>query len=113
MLYISGMIEIEKKGKNNFRFKLKTQSGHTLLKSVAYKNETEIQDTVQYLNTPQQNKIRFERKTNNEGFFLFDIKKSDGQLIGHSQCYTSEAGMENGINNLIHRMDSLTPLDDL
>ena len=107
------MIEIEKKGKENFRFKLKTQSGHTLLNSVAYKNETEIQDTVQYLNTPQQNNIRFERKTNNEGLFLFDIKKSDGQLIGHSQSYTSEAGMENGINNLIHRIDSLTHLDDL
>jgi len=42
----------------------------------------------------------FERKTNHKGEFQFSLKDSDGKIIGHSQNYNSEAGMENGIKNL-------------
>ncbi len=101
------MIEINKKGANSFSFKLKTESGHTLLKSVEYPNKEIIERTVANLRPIENNTLRFERRTNHEGFFLFDIKNSNGQLIGHSQNYTSEAGMENGIKNLINNMESL------
>jgi uncharacterized protein YegP (UPF0339 family) len=107
------MIEIKKKGANNYSFKLKTQSGHTLLRSVLYKNKEEIQQTVKDLNASNMNMFRFERKTNHEGLFLFDIKNSSGQLIGNSPFYTSEAGLENGIKNLQKRIDSLSNFEEL
>ena len=111
--YLVRMIEIKKKGTDNYSFKLKTQSGHTLLRSVEYKNKEEIQQTVKELNSSNMNTIRFERKTNHEGLFLFDIKNSSGQLIGHSSYYTSEAGLENGIKNLQKRINSMTDLGEL
>ena len=111
--YLVRMIEIKKKGTDNYSFKLKTQSGHTLLRSVEYKNKEEIQQTVKDLNASNMNMIRFERKTNHEGLFLFDIKNSSGQLIGHSSYYTSEAGLENGIKNLQKRINSMTDLGEL
>ena len=49
----------------------------------------------------------FERKTNHSGQFLFNLKDNDGNLIGQSQFYDSEMGMENGIKNLQNRLEEL------
>jgi len=107
------MIEIKKRGAGKFSFNLKTQSGHTLLKSVEFADEDEVQKTVKSLNPLIDNSIRFERKTNHDGLFLFSLKNVNGQVIGHSQLYNSEAGMENGIKNLSKRISSLATLGEL
>ncbi len=101
------MIEIKKRGAGKFSFNLKTQSGHTLLKSVEFTDEDEAQNTVKSLYPLIRNSIRFERKTNHDGLFLFRLKNVNGQVIGHSQLYNSEVGMENGIKNLSNRITSL------
>ena len=107
------MIDIKKKDTGMFSFKLKTQSGHTLLRSVEFKEEEEAYNTVRSLNPLSENSIRFERKTNHDGMFLFNLKNSDGKMIGHSQFYNSEAGMENGIKNLKNTITSLVNLGEL
>ena len=107
------MIEINNKNTAAFSFKLKTQSGHTLLKSVEFEKEEDVQKTVKSLNPLCDNSIRFERKTNHDGMFLFNLKDSSGQIIGYSQLYNSEAGMENGIKNLKNRISSLVNLGEL
>jgi len=55
----------------------------------------------------------FERKTNHTGQFLFNLNDDDGNLIGRSQHYDSEMGMENGIKNLQTRMEAIRNGDDL
>ncbi|MGB5499619.1 MAG: YegP family protein [Maribacter sp.] len=107
------MIEIKKRGTGKFSFDLKTQGGHTLLKSVEFTDKLEAQNIVKSLNPIRENSIRFERKTNHEGMFLFNLKNSGGKLIGHSQLYNSEAGMENGIKNLKNTISSLANLGEL
>jgi len=69
-----------------------------LLRSIDFIDKNEINQTLSTLNKNQQ--IHFERKTNYKGKFQFSLKDSNGQLIGHSEPYSSEAGMENGIKNL-------------
>jgi hypothetical protein len=101
------MIEIKKKDSDRYSFKLKTIGGHTLLNSVDYNNKEDAQKTIKTLGRLTETGIRFERKTNYDGMFLFYLKNSRGQLIGNSQLYSSEAGMENGINYLkkeLHRL---------
>ena len=107
------MIEIKKRGAGKFSFNLNTQGGHTLLKSVEFTDEEEIKKTVKRLNPINKTSIRFERKTNHDGMFLFNLKNSGGKMIGHSQLYNSEAGMENGIKNLKNRISSLAHLGEL
>ncbi len=107
------MIEINKRGTGMFSFDLKTQGGHTLLKSVEFNDEQEAQSIVKSLNPISKNGIRFERKTNHDGMFLFNLKNSGGKLIGQSQLYNSEAGMENGIKNLENTITSLANLGEL
>ncbi|MBU3024629.1 YegP family protein [Zobellia galactanivorans] len=55
----------------------------------------------------------FERKTNHDGQFLFYLKDANGQILGHSLPYGSEAGMENGIKNLINSLNALKEEYDL
>ncbi|MGB5667196.1 MAG: YegP family protein, partial [Maribacter sp.] len=45
--------------------------------------------------------------------FLFSLKNNGGQIIGISELYSSEAGMENGIKNLKNRIASLASLGEL
>ncbi len=107
------MIEIKKKGTGMFSFDLKTQGGQTLLKSVEFTDKQEAQSIVKSLNPINKTSTRFERKTNHDGMFLFNLKNATGQVIGHSQLYNSEAGMENGIKNLKNTITSLANLGEL
>ncbi|WP_171037031.1 YegP family protein [Maribacter algarum] len=87
---------------------MKTITGNTLLSSVNYADKAKVEEVVQDLKNSKVRKISFERKTNHSGNFLFSLKYRKGGLIGNSELYQSEAGMENGIKNLIRRINSLS-----
>ncbi len=94
------MIEIKKTSDNKFMFKIKSTSGSTLMRSVVFANKNLLNNVIKEVVRINDNRNTFERKTNFEGKFLFSIKNSIGELIGQSELYSSEAGMENGIKNL-------------
>ncbi len=94
------MLELQKTPENRYFFVLKSEEGHSLLKSITFSSKKEAKQMAQMLlglNTKSQT---FERKTNHEGRFLFNLKDFQGELIASSNLYHSEAGMENGIRNL-------------
>ncbi|MGB5238753.1 MAG: YegP family protein [Flavobacteriaceae bacterium] len=102
------MIEIKQQKNKTYQFRLKTPGGQTLLKSIDFNSREEIELTVQRL-TPLANDYNIiERKTNYDGNFVFNLKDASGKVIGKSLLYNSEAGMENGINNLKRSIRSLT-----
>ncbi|MCK5440677.1 MAG: YegP family protein [Maribacter sp.] len=107
------MIEIKKEGKHTYKFELKSQGGHTLLKSVEFSSKDEVKEIVKYLGSLNESEVIFERKTNHEGKFLFNLKSPTGVLIGQSLLYDSEAGMENGIKYLKNRITFLNALEKL
>ena len=49
----------------------------------------------------------FERTTDYNGKFLFLFKDGHGKTIGYSMYYSSEVGMENGIENLKNGISQL------
>lgn len=105
------MIEIKKEKDNTYRFKLKTRNGNTLLKSISFPNKEEIDKTIVDLSPLVKDHSVFERRTDHTGKFLFNLKDRNGRIIGNSQLYGSEAGMENGIKNLRTQIASLSPPD--
>lgn len=107
------MIEIRKGSSNDYSFVLKAESGHPLLTSVVYSNKETAENAVSSLHAVQRSRNTFERKTNHSGKFLFNLKNNSGELLGTSQLYQSEAGMENGIKNLMARINSLSDSDKL
>ncbi len=101
------MIEIRKDAAKDYSFVLKAESGHALLNSVVYSDKLTAEEAVISLRTIKKNQNTIERKTNHSGKFLFSLKNNNGELIGNSLFYESEAGMENGIKNLLARINSL------
>jgi uncharacterized protein YegP (UPF0339 family) len=100
------MIEIKKTKSDNYKFFVKSETGKVLLKSIPFAEEQAIKETIGGLSgTPSLHK-HFERKTNVNGQFLFELKNKHGELIGKSGLYSSEAGMENGIKNLNNRLQN-------
>ena len=104
------MIEIKKYKGNGYAFTLKAEDGGSLLNSITFTSEDEVKSTVERLQANKGAQNIFERKTNHEGKFLFSLKDVNGQVIGRSGLYSSEAGMENGIKNVRNRISSLARL---
>ncbi|MFT4831011.1 MAG: hypothetical protein ACI815_000650 [Psychroserpens sp.] len=107
------MIEIKKHNENTYRFRVNTSAGNTILESIDFSNLEDIKKSVAYLQASINERKIFERKTDHSGKFLFQLKNKEGQLIGSSQFYSSEAGMENGIKNLITYFDTISNMPEL
>ncbi len=98
------MLKIEIYHKDNPYFEFKNKKGDTLFKSISFNTEEEMTATLRSINNTT-NKIKlFERNTNHKGLFLFCLKNEKGQIIGTSDQYNSEAGMENGIKNILNNL---------
>ena len=98
------MLEIRKDENGFYRFAVKSLEGHALLESIAFADRGEAENAVRQLKALVQNPACFERKTDHLGRFHFALRSAEGSLIGHSQFYRSEAGMENGIKNTLRRI---------
>ncbi len=100
------MIEIKKINSESFEFLVKSETGNVLLTSIPFSDEHLATETVGILSGTVSPIKSFERKTNNNGQFLFELKNKQGKTIGSSGLYRSEAGMENGIKNLNNRLQN-------
>ncbi|SRR6056297_748995 len=107
------MIEIKKTTHEKFEFFVKSEAGKVLLQSVPFTDEKEVNRTVAMLTQTASPVKNFERRTNFNGQFLFELKNKEGKIIGSSGLYSSEAGMENGIKNLNNRLKSQTSVHKL
>lgn len=105
------MIFINKDIDNNYSFNLKAPNGKVLLTSICFHNKLKVSKTIKTLHAESLKELSFERKTNFEGKFLCNLKNKEGSVIGHSQLYSSEAGLENGISNLKKRINLLSKTD--
>ncbi len=97
------MVDIVKIKTGGYQIQLNSESGSCLLKSEAFGSKTEAKGMLEnVISNPV-----FERKTNHQGEFMVTLKTSSGKALGHSNTYSSEAGMENGIKNLMKTLKSL------
>ena len=92
------MYKIERSNSGNvFNFLLLAEHGHILLKSIAFDSIETAEKEIESVKVNALNMSRYERKTTPEGKFYFNLKNANGVILGQSQMYSSEAGMENGI----------------
>ncbi|MFC4097785.1 YegP family protein [Euzebyella saccharophila] len=101
------MIEIVSKTQNHYSFTIRAKSGQVLLHGSEFDDEKAVKQVFRNIASLQFSRNNIERKTNHSGQFLFLLKEDYGSVIGQSQLYDSEMGMENGIKNLINRIEEL------
>ncbi|EID72850.1 YegP family protein [Imtechella halotolerans] len=95
------MFEVFQSEKNNkFYFNLKAKNGQIILSSQGYADKGGAMNGIESCKKNAPDDSKFERKTAANGKFHFNLKAGNGQIIGSSQMYASEAGMENGIDSV-------------
>ncbi|HLT51281.1 MAG TPA: YegP family protein [Arenibacter sp.] len=94
------MIETRLDPEKNFTFNILSNNGQTLLKSIPFSERPSLEAISAQLKELATQPSSFERTTDYNGKFLFLLKDGLGKTIGYSMYYSSEAGMENGIENL-------------
>ncbi|PHS65746.1 MAG: hypothetical protein COB12_06655 [Flavobacterium sp.] len=89
--------EIKKDKRGEFRFNLKAGNGQTILVSEGYKAKTSCLNGIESVRKNSQDDSKFERLVAKNGKPYFNLKATNGQVIGTSEMYNSNSGMENGI----------------
>ncbi|MDO4637410.1 MAG: YegP family protein [Lautropia sp.] len=94
---MSAWFELSKSKDGQFRFVLKAGNAETILTSELYKARDSAQNGIRSVQTHSGNDARYELKTAANGKFHFNLKSSNGQVIGTSQLYATEASRAKGI----------------
>ncbi len=94
------MFELKSKEGTSYHFTLKAKNGQVILSSEVYNSKAAAENGIESIKKNAQDDGKYERKTAKDGKFYFNLKAGNGQIIGSSQMYSSESGMENGINSV-------------
>jgi uncharacterized protein YegP (UPF0339 family) len=90
------MFELKKSGEK-FHFVLKASNGQVVLSSRMYASKASALNGIESVKKNCEDDKCFETKTAKNGKFHFSLLSTNGQIVGSSQMYASEAGMTNGI----------------
>lgn len=88
-------INVDKGGKH--RFNLKASNGQVILSSQGYTTKSACENGIESVKTNSQKDDLYERQTASDGSPYFNLKATNGQVIGSSEMYSSTSAMENGI----------------
>ena len=94
---MAGKFECYKDKAGEFRFRLKAGNGETILSSEGYSAKAGCDNGIESVRKNAAIEERFEKTQTDSGKFRFNLKASNGQVIGTSQNYDSESGRDNGI----------------
>lgn len=97
---MAGKFECYKDKAGEFRFRLKAGNGETILSSEGYSGKSGCENGIASVRKNSSNPDRYEKKESASGKFHFNLKSSNGQVIGSSQSYTSDSGCNNGIKSV-------------
>lgn len=98
---MAGKFELYKDKRGEFRFRLKASNGQTILASEGYKAKPSAKNGIESVRKNGTTDSLYERKTSKNGQFMFNLKATNGQVIGTSEQYKTEAARDNGIASVM------------
>jgi len=90
----------QKEGGDTYHFVLKAANHQVILTSQVYKSKSGAENGIESVKKNCSDDNCWERKTAKNGKMYFNLKSTNGQIIGTSQMYAGESGMENGIDSI-------------
>ena len=94
---MAGKFVISKHSNGDFQFNLKAGNGQVILVSQGYADKGGCSNGIESVKKNATDDARFERKTSSNGKPFFNLLAGNGQVIGSSEMYESEASRDNGI----------------
>ena len=98
---MAGKFELFTDKAGETRFRLKASNGQVILASEGYKQKASALNGIESVRKNAADDARFERATSKNGKWRFNLKASNGQVIGTSEMYESEAARDNGISSVM------------
>ena len=109
---MAGWFELGKSSDGQYRFVLKAGNGETILTSELYKAKSSAEAGITSVQANCVVDARYERLTSTNGKPYFNLKASNGQVIGTSQMYASTASRDDGITSVKANGSSKTIKDN-
>jgi len=95
-----GKFVISKRKNGEFQFNLLAGNGEIILTSEGYASKPSCLNGVKSVMKNAGEVKRFESKVAKNGKFHFNLKATNGQVIGSSEMYDSQSTCENGITSV-------------
>jgi uncharacterized protein YegP (UPF0339 family) len=95
-----GKFVITKRVNGEFQFNLKANNGQTILASEGYGTKASCENGIESVKRNAQDDAKFDRKTAANGKAYFNLKATNGQIIGTSEMYETVASRDNGIESV-------------
>ncbi len=92
--------EITKRKNGEFQFNLKAGNGEIILTSEGYVAKDSCKKGIASVQKNASVDGRYERKIAKNGNPFFNLKSTNGQIIGSSETYSSESAREKGIESV-------------
>lgn len=97
---MAGWYVLSSNAKGEFSFVLKAANGEIILRSEVYSAKASAENGIASVQKNSPLDARYEKKTASNGKEYFNLKASNGQVIGTSQMYASAAGRDAGIESV-------------
>jgi uncharacterized protein YegP (UPF0339 family) len=99
---MKGYYEIKKTDGGKFHVTLHAGNHEVILSSQLYAEKANAENGIESIRTHGTHDARYERKLSAKGEPYFSLKAANGQLIGTSEMYGSEASRDDGIRSVIN-----------
>ena len=96
-----GKFEVSVRKNGEFQFNLKATNGQVILSSEGYTTKAACLNGVESVKKNSADIKKFEKKVAKNGKPYFCLKATNGQVIGQSQMYASEATCDGGIASVM------------
>nr|WP_211092574.1 DUF1508 domain-containing protein [Chitinophaga varians] len=96
-----GTFVITRQPNGEYRFVLKAGNGEIILASETYATKIAVENGIASVVSNSPRKERYESKSTSNGKYYFNLKASNGQVIGASGMYQSESSRDNGIQSVM------------
>ena len=93
--------EISVRKNGEFQFNLKASNGEIILTSEGYTTKSACLNGVESVKKNALEEKRFDKLVAKNGKPYFNLKATNGQIIGQSQMYASERNRDNGIASVM------------
>ena len=108
-----GTFLITKNKNDQFQFVLKAGNGEVILSGEGYSSKANCTNGIESVKKNSQDDSKFEKLEAKDGRMYFNLKATNGQIIGSSQMYASASGRDNGIESIKKNAPEAETKEDL
>ncbi len=95
-----GKFVITKRSNGQYQFNLKAGNGEKILHSEGYTTKENCKAGIASVRKHAPDNANFETRTASDGQYYFNLKASNGQVIGTSEMYETISGRAKGIESV-------------